>query len=88
MICCSSPELHPKLPYTQSFLSSGVLKAERLQPAVPTTDSSAAVSNHSWSHIFLSQKGTDCNNCQPCSFWGFFRVKLLPLETATLPSLW
>lgn len=88
MICCSSPELHPKLPYTQSSLCSGVLKAERLQPAVPTTDSSAAVSNHSWSHIFLSQKGTDCSNCQPCSFWGFFRVKLLPLETATLPSLW
>lgn len=81
MICCFGPELHPKLTYTQSSLCLGVLKADRLQPAVPATDSSVAVSSHSWSQVFLSQKETDCSDCQPCSFWGFFRVKLLPLET-------
>lgn len=88
MICCSSPELHPKLPCTQSSLFLGVLKADWLQPAVPATDSSVAVSIRSWSHVFLSQKETNCSDCQPCSFWGFFGVKLLPLETGTLPSLW
>lgn len=87
-ICCSGLELHPKLPCTQSSLCLGVLKADGLQPTVPATDSSVAVSIHSWSRIFLSQRETDCSDCQPCSFWGFFRVKLLPLETGTLPSLW